>query len=413
MTRFLSSALGAVEPAFSQSIQQLEHAAGRPGTDIRLTTELAARARAKVAELGLDPKDTTGQELYEALKGRLATDEGRVRSALGIAPNTGANDILMRVQQFVSKHDSLNCFALKSSVAKRLLKKKPPKVVMKRLGYRSIDSMLKHEPVAQLYAAALIAEPASWHRDYHEQYVRLGPGDFEQRALSILYPRTKRWQDLAATFENTLRHNMISFKELGAIVMLPLSTAPAGLATTTLLLMLEEMNSIRAQSSFMKLQQVKPDFGRVIQRLSKSEAYTSAELAGQAVPWRMIQRFYARTPQAYHSDIFEPHVQLEDLQWRSGEDVLAELEPTLAFWQDTQCLGFLQDGQPVSCNVLDVALSYCNQLSYTDRIVHFLRDNLWHELMLRYLDQQNLEEAVHRQLSAELAEPLAFAEQET
>jgi hypothetical protein len=44
--------------------------------------------------------------------------------------------------------------------------------------------------------------------------------------------------------------------------------------------------------------------------------------------------------------------------------------------------------------------------------VHFVRDNLWHELMMHYLNQSNLEEAVHKQLSGELTDPLALAEQE-
>jgi hypothetical protein len=53
-------------------------------------------------------------------------------------------------------------------------------------------------------------------------------------------------------------------------------------------------------------------------------------------------------------------------------------------------------------NVLDVALSYCNHLHFQDRIVHFMRSMLWHELMARYLHQENLEAAVHLQLSREL-----------
>jgi hypothetical protein len=100
------------------------------------------------------------------------------------------------------------------------------------------------------------------------------------------------------------------------------------------------------------------------------------------------------------------------LQWHAPESILAGIEPSFAFWQDTQCLGMLHDGEIVSCNALDVALSYCNHLPFADRIVHFVRDNVWHELMMRYLNQENLERAVHQQLSNELAEPLALAEQE-
>jgi hypothetical protein len=294
-----------------------------------------------------------------------------------------------------------------------LLKKKPPKVAMKQLGYRSADSMLKHETVAGLYAAALIAEPSSWHKTFREQYAKLTPSDFETRPMAVVHPTTKRWQRLAHDYVASNRHNIVSFRELGAVVLLPIDQAVDGLAITTLLLIAEEMNSIRAHSSYAKLQQVKPDFGKRLQLSSVSEPFTSATLAGQAVPWRMIQRYYARFSGAYHPEIFEPHVQPEDLQWSAGESALTRLSPALAFWQGTETLGLVHDGEIVSCNALDVALGFCNHLSYPERIVHFVRDSLWHELMMQYLNQQNLEAAVHQQLHNELAgEQLALAEQE-
>ncbi|HSX17591.1 MAG TPA: hypothetical protein VLH86_05845, partial [Patescibacteria group bacterium] len=399
--------------SFSQSIQQLEHAAGLPSTDIRLTSEIMQRMRSKIAALGLDPNDTTGPELYNALHERLKADEVTVRKSLSISEDAAPDDVIQRVQQYLDKYDMPGkVFALKGSVAKRLLKKKIPKTVMKKLGYRSADSMLKHESVPALYAAALIAEPDSWHRGFREQYASLSPSDFEMRDISIVHPKTKHWQRLADSFTTTAKHNVLTFSELGSVVLLPLKDGVDGLAITTLLLSLEEMNGIRAHSSYAKLQQVKPDFGKLIQSSSASEPLTSATLAGQAVPWRMIQRYYARFSGAFHPEIFEPHVQPEDLQWCAPEEILASIEPSLNFWQDTQCLGLLHEGQVVSCNVLDVALSYCNHLPFADRIVHFVRDSVWHELMMRYLNQENLERAVHQQLSNELANPLALAEQE-
>jgi hypothetical protein len=413
MTRFLSEALGAQEPTFSQSIQQLEQAAGRPSTDIRLTSEIMQRMRSKVAELGLDPDDTTGPELYSVLHERLKGDEATLRQSLGIAADATADDVVQSVQLFLEKHQTPGkVFALKGSIAKKLLKKKLPKNAMKRLGYRSADSMLKHETVASLYAAAVIAEPEAWRRSFREQYAKLSPSDFEMRDISIVHPKSKRWEQLTADFVSATKHNVMTFSELGTVVLLPLQANVDGLAITTMLLTLEEMNGIRAHSSYAKLQQVKPDFGKVIQESSVKEPMTTATLAGQIVPWRMIQRYYARFTNAYHPEVFEPHVQSEDLQWCAPEAFLASIEPSLAFWQDTQCLGLLHEGEVVSCNALDVALSYCNHLPFADRIVHFVRDNVWHELMMRYLNQENLERAVHQQLSNELSQPLALAEQE-
>ena len=411
MTKFLSEALGAVEPVFSRGIQQLEYAAGRPGTDIRLTAEIIQRTRAKIGQLGLDPDDTTGPELYNALLQRLRTDETVAKKALGLAEDAAPDDIVARVTQYLGKQVSDNSFTLKASVAKRLLKKKPPKTAMKRLGYRSVDSLLKHETAAQVYAAALITESNAWHRTFREQYVKLMPSDFESKKINLTHPKTKRWQELAREFVGGSRHNIVSFPELGTVVLLPIAETVDGLAVATLLLAAEEMNAIRAHSSYAKLQQVKPDFGKIIQKSSVSEPFTSAQLAGQPVSWRVIQRYYARFADAYHPEIFEPHVQADDLGWNSGETILAKLDSQLGFWQGTSHLGLLHDGAIVSCNVLDVALAYCNDLSFPERIVHFVRDNLWHELMMHYLHQENLETAVHQQLAGELTAPLALQEE--
>lgn len=409
MTRYLSEGLGATEPRFSQDIATLERAGGMPSEDIRLTSEIMQKVQGKIAALGLDPKDTTGPELYAALHERLREDEARVRSALGITEDASSNDILTRVRTFAEKLElPKECFALKSAVAKRLLKKKPPKVAMKRLGYRSFDSMLKHEQPAQMYAAALLFESPSWHQHFREQYAGLQPGDFEQRTMVILQPESKRWTEASVAYVEASKQNILCFKELGAVVLLPMETELDGLAVISLLLTLSSMNDIRAHSSFAKLQQVKLTFGKSMLQASLSEPITNAELAGQPVSWRLIHRFFARG-QGDQPSVFEPHVQAEDLQWHEAEDILAKLEPALQFWQDTQHLYLLHDGQPVSCNMFDVALNYCNHLPFEERAVHFLRDRLWHELMLRYLHQENLESAVLGQLNQDLESELLDA----
>ncbi|HEX8762257.1 MAG TPA: hypothetical protein VF733_00695 [Candidatus Saccharimonadales bacterium] len=411
MTRYLSAALGAAQPFFGQSIMELERASGRPGADIRLTSEVTQQLHVIMKQLGLDPSDTTGPELYSALLQRLQQDESRVRTVLTIDQAADPNDVLAGVQAFLNTHRTTgNCFALKATTTRRLFKKKAPKATMKLLGYRSLDSMLKHEVPAAVYAAALIAESASWHRNFQAQYDGLQTSDFEQRKMQVLYPSSTRWTSAASEFVSRSRNNILSFKELGAVVILPLSGRVEGLALTTILLVLHYLNDIRTFSSYAKLQQVKLTFGQIIHQASEAEPMTSASLAGQPVPWKVIQRYYGKMQNGYHPEVFEPHVQPDDLQWHDGEKIVAELQPALHFWESTQHVSMLYDGQPVSCNILDVALSYCNTLPFADRIVHFVREHLWHELMSRYLHQENLEAAVHQQLSRELVDATALAE---
>jgi hypothetical protein len=97
------------------------------------------------------------------------------------------------------------------------------------------------------------------------------------------------------------------------------------------------------------------------------------------------------------------------LHWEAAEDVVAHLHPGLEFWRNSAHLGWLDHGQAVSCNLTDVALNFCNKLPYEQRIVRYVREHVWHNLMLRYLHQDNLEQSVREQLGHELVDQPSLA----
>lgn len=402
MTRMLTDIFGAQEHLLRQGIDRLERVSGHQSADVRLSTEVLHASQLKLKQLGLDPHDTTGQELYAALKLRLEADDERLTAKLRDATNS---DRVMDGVAYALKSADIprSSFALKSTVAKALLKKHAPKQTMRQLGYRSLESMLKHEQVGALFAAAWLLESATWRRTQYECYKRLHSSDFETRDIVILSPSTDRWQKLAETLVEQHKHTVVALKELGTVVLLPLpATTPPAVTITTLILALHSMNEIRAASTFLKLCQVRPDFGTVVQEVVADEPQLSAELLDQHVPWQIIQRYYARFQEAFRSDVFEPHIQATDLSWHSIENILESVEGSLGFWQGTEYLAYVHGRQPVSLNIIDVALAACNRLPYEQRIVHYLRHSLWHELLLKYLKHENIEQAVLGQLEAEL-----------
>lgn len=409
MSRVLAQILGVSEPGFRQQLLRLEAAAGMPAADIRLMMQVINETRAKIRELGLDPHDTTGPELFQALQVRLREDEARVRESLGIAGDAKAIDVLRAVQHCLEtqklESDSL---VIKPAVYKTLLKKLQPKATMKKLGYRSMESMLKHEPTAQLLAATIMSESRDWHRQRVEAYKKLQASDFEIKKISLYVPAAKQWPKLAAKHVGAERHNLLTVAELGAVVLLPLEEDLPALAVTTLLLTVNAMNDIRARSSYLKLNQVRPDFGTLVQDTMLHEPAVEADLAGQPLPWKVVQWFYGHGYSAYHPDVFEPHVQPEDLRWHDAETLLGRLHPALEFWQGSQLLALLDGGQPVSLNLLDVALSVCNGLDYGQRIVHHVRENLSRELLARYLHQDNLQNLLLGRLDEQLVPAVEF-----
>ncbi|HSX53327.1 MAG TPA: hypothetical protein VLF90_03080 [Patescibacteria group bacterium] len=407
MSRLLSELLGAAEPMFTGTIQQLERISGDPNIDVRLTAEIATKVRQKTRELGLDPADTTTKELYHALQGLVQIQDNFLVKALGGSDPTDVSDLLPRIIKKVeSLPQSKRCWVLKHSVAKRLLKDMPPKQVMKQLGHRSIDSMLKRENIDELFVALQLAQSQAWLERFTASYKKLQPSDFEIRPISIVQFSPKRWKVLSKDFAIQNRHAITYVKELGIIAVLPIPVEHLrGICITLLPLLLHAMNEIRLYSAFFKLQQVKPDFAKIVITTLTSEPVGMVSLAGQPLHWRTIQRFYGRQSPSRHPEVFEPHVQPEDLQWQHAEELIYRIEPALKFWEGLDYVGAPNSGQPVSLNLLDNAISYCNDLPYGQQMVTHFQDSLWNEVFMRYMDNEPVEQQVLQQLDAAINVP--------
>lgn len=406
MTRVLSELLGVPRLEFSKGLASLERASGSTSADIKLTTEIHQATMKKLKALGLDPHDTDGPELYHALEQRLKDDE--VRLIQKLREKHSGRDAGDDVAHIVAEINSLPLnkagFGLKTAAARGLLKKNPPKQAMKSLGYRSLDSMLKREEVAAIYAACRMKESATWHKKFYDKYKNLTASDFETRPIEVHHPTSAAWRKLAESHVAKKRHNILTFGELGAVVLLPLpDKRPPGAAFVCLLLALHAMNELKAASTYLKLCQVKPDFGKLVQSSAMGNLTIEADLFGRPVSWQVIQRYYARFADKYRPELFEPHVQAEDLYWHSIEKVVSYIDPRLEFWLGTNHLSLLHDHQPVSLNIIDAALNYCNGLKFEQRLSHYLQRSLWHELVIRYLKHDNVEHLVMKNFELELA----------
>lgn len=400
MTRVLSELLGAEQPGFGMTIRQLEDATGKPSTDIRLTSEISQRAQQKLRTLHLDPHDTTGKELYQALLGRFHNDEKLARDTLGISSEAEPTEVHNAAIKFVQSHiGKRSVFAIKNSVAKKLLKKVPPKKAMKQLGYRSLDSMLKHESIPHLYVAAYLYETLSWRKKFLEQYNTLQPRDFELRTVDISVPQSKRW-DLVARSVAAQQYPISVFKELGAVVVSAHHNRTVSILAD-ILLVSNALNDIQSATSFLKLQQMKPEFGNFVRTIAENEPVTRAKLMNRIVPWRVVHQYYARFSSAYNPLIFEPHIQPEDLRWLHPESLLEKIHPAFNFWYDTRYTAFAQQVDKVSFNILDVARDAIANLPFAERSSQALKLSLWQELMIRYLDQSNVEQAIAGDLATE------------
>lgn len=187
--------------------------------------------------------------------------------------------------------------------------------------------------------------------------------------------------------------------------MLPISGQLRGITIFALPLLFHYLNEIRLYSAFFKLQQVKPDFGKILVETLIADPPKGAIMAGQDIHWRVIQRYFGKLEHEKHPEIFEPHVQPEDLHWRRAEEMLYQLAPELEFWKDLDYVAVMYNKRPLTFNILDVAASYVNKLPYKDRAIYHFRESLWTEIFVRYMGQKTLEEQVLKQLNNSMIEP--------
>lgn len=408
MSKYISELLDAPEPAFGQAIKQLERASGDASVDVRLTAEIVGKSHVKMRELGLDPQDTTNKELYAALQNLVAKHDGFLCRRFGGDDPSDVADILPRVKMIVDRLGiPKQAWAVRPSMVKRLLKSQPPKNLMKQLGYRSLESMLKREPVSHVLAAVRFTESDKWQHDFIQQYRKLRPGDFETRHIDMELLTSQKWQKLAHQYAHQQRRNIIPLIELGTVVIMPLPmTKMPGITLITTVMLLHYINEIRLYSAYFKMQQVKPDFGQILVRTLTDDPADHVNMGGQRIHWRIVQRHFGHAHQRrFYPEIFEPHVQPEDLEWRKAEEVLYRLEPALHFWHDLDYVAKPTKGKPVSFNLLDMAVCYVNGLDYEQRLADYFRDSLWNEICLRYIAEKPLEVQVLKQLDNELLQP--------
>lgn len=267
---------------------------------------------------------------------------------------------------------------------------------MKYLGYKSIDSLLKRESTDVLLVGAHILESTKWQRSFMELIKKRSPNDFEMRTARVVLLDEARWSKAASKYEALSHHNVVMLREAGVIAVLPLPVKQLqGVAMVVLPLILHYLNELRVYSSHAKLQQVSP--------LSKN-----LTIASQPVHWRVVHQHFGAQALSQHPELFGPYVQADDLAWLAAEDVLTKIHPELSFWQGVGFVGSHQDHKPVSFNVLDAAINFCNQLPYDHQSTHYLHDNLHTELFRRYLQETPLHAELVRQLDQHLAEQEPF-----
>ena len=407
MGKILRDLLNAEEPLFSQSVRQLEKASGNHGADTRLIGDILAAAHDRLRKMRLDPADSTGKEIYQALMNRVALDNTRLAGVIGATePENIAHMVPLMVKAANSVPFSRKVFVLKHSAAKKLLKKMPPKNLIKTLGYKNLDDMLAGEDFDELYTALRFSEGPEWLIDYNELFKTIKSSDYEERDLRIVVMNHDKYVGLAEHFVKKKLHNVTHSKELGVIVVVPMrQKTMRGLALKSLPLLLHYMNELKLYSTFFKAHSKRKNFGEIVVNTLIADPGKASQIVGHDIHWRVIQRYFGKLEGEDHPEAFQPHVQPEDLHWRRAEDLLFHIDPELEFWKDLDYVALQCDGFPVAFNLFDVSFAYSNREPYERRYAYHFRESLWNEFFIRYMGFPNLNHQVLQQLDNDMIAP--------
>lgn len=402
----LAELLKAKEPLFEHALIQLEKRTGQTGVDAALIGDIYAKAADAACNLGLD-LDATGPQLYHALIQRVAADNQRLTKILGAK---SAYDLDELSPLIVKKIQSLNLnkrgFGLKIHVADSMMRQLPPKAMMKRLGYPSVETLLAGEDIYELFIALRFSESEEWLNEFNKLYLNLKKEDFETRDIRLIQLDSTKWGDAAVGFIKKKFHNVTHSKEMAVIGLLPAGNHRiTGAAMRVFPLVLHYFNEVRMYSAFFRLSAQRSKFGQVVSDTLIADTPKVKLISGSNIHWRVIQRYYGKLKIQNHPEIFEPHLQPEDLHWRAAEEVLFEIDPKMAFWRDLDYVAALKPEGTVTFNLVDVGLSFANNLGFSDRQLYHFRESLWNEVFTRYFGHKTLNKLVLEHLNNEMVKP--------
>jgi hypothetical protein len=387
-------------------VHQLELQSHQKGVDVKLAAELAEKAADRMKRLGLKP-DASGTDTYAALIKQVALHDDHLARAIG---GTDPSDLREMIPLIVKAAEAAPLpkggWFLKEAKAREMLRHMPPLAIMDRLGYHLVSRLIEEEDIYELFLALRFVEEPAWLNDFDRLYHDLEPEDFEARQIKVVPFAVAKWGDVAEHFIQKKRHNITHSKEMGAIAVMPMKeTHMTGITLKALPLLIHYYNEIRLYSSFFKLMKTKQNFGAIVsETLIADPAHVKLVDHGH-VHWRVIQRYFGKLTNEKHPEIFEPHLQPEDLHWRRAEEVLYDIDPELEFWKGLDYVAVLRDQQPVTFNLMDLALSYSNGITYPDRYLYHFRESLWNELFARYMGEKALEQQLLEKLNNAVVKP--------
>lgn len=300
-------------------------------------------------------------------------------------------------------------YFLKRDKAAEFLIHEPPKAILSHFKFRSVDELLKHYELFEVYSALRFMEDREWlNKVFFKQLERVTPDDFEERDIEV-HVLKKEWLLAAESFLQKKFHNVSHLKELGIIFIIPLSSYTTGSTLRLLTLVLHYLHEVRFYSDLFYgyAKEGEVNFARRLVSALRGDVldrrFTSEE---EGWKWMIVQRYLAKEdPNDWR--LAEPHVNPEAIHWAKAETDIVKLGKLvegvdLGFWKDLDHVGaFFPDASGaevrVPFNLVDVVMDV---VSNNARYLYHQHEALWNALFIGCVGEKQMEELIKKNFDA-------------
>ena len=384
--------------------KRLSAVTGKQGVLERIVAENERIITERLKLLGLE-RNVSAQRAYQALIERIEHDDAVLSKWLNHPSTKNPEDWLRVLTTAANLVGNPKGFFMKTEKAIEFLKRQPPPKVMQAMGYTSVDEMLMHEDLFEVYSALRFIEGSDWLNEvFFKQYAKLTPSDFEYRAITVR-SLSQRWVELSEGFLRKKHHNISHLKELGLIFTLPLPLDVSGEVVRNFGLILHYFHEVPCYSSlFEQYARDGKTFSANVVSLLSGFVLDSPLPPSEKSQWLIVQRYLTKDDENDWR-LFVPHLNPEALHWERAERVLAtcgecpgESDGKLTFWQNLNWVGdyFGTDAGIevlVSFNLIDTAMGLVKRKELLKYLYH-QQEALWNKIFIEYFGEEGMEQCM-------------------
>lgn len=405
----LAHILRVPEDAFAVFCRKLEAASGVTEVMQSIEDENERRITRALQELGVE-RGASAEEAYDAIISKVEADDVALFNAIKLQGKENEEAARM-ICDFVTRVEPpADGLFLKEDAARQLLRAEPPKKILAALGYETVDDMLAHEDLLEVFSALRFLEDSQWlNAVFFRQYEKLTINDFERRRIQVRALNV-RWAHAAEKFVAKKYHNVSHLKEMGVIFVIPVFLNISGETLRLVSLLSHYLNEVKYYSDLFEMFSEGENFIENVISLLRGDVIGQIPDSGEAVRLRflVVQRYLAKEDE-HDQRLFEPHVNPEAIHWRRAEqmiahvtDVFPDIHNGLHFWEG---LGWVGDYFPsrdgtdvlISFNIVDAVMGLVRRTELIKYLYHH-QEALWNEIFIRSFSEKKMITSIQKNI---------------